>query len=1164
MNNVIRAVFATASLLLCHGSSAANLFREPLTIHGLGLLGERWQRAISGDFTGDGRPDLAGHTGSNPSNAIIIIPAAAGGTFGPAISTPVPHIIHAATGDIDGDGKLDLVGAGVFRIMAFLGNGDGTFRQGGVVEDTKIDPEQVAVGDFTGDGKVDAAVITWTWSSAGLMLFPGDGAGRFGAAVTTPLPSPYGVNGLHAGDVNGDGVDDIVTGGGGHFVLLGGRSGLTWITTVPARSGPLALGDLNDDGILDAAVIEQIGGESTTLRLLTGNGDGSFTSASEHSVATGTDVAIEDTTGDGRPDVLVLGPVISILRARGPGIFDPPSFSRGYSGRFATADFDTDGRCDVIAFAQPTTRFMKSNGDGMVGPPDRAWRTHPRVFPQLPRPGLAMDMSGDGVPDLITTATEGDVASLSVLLNDRTGGMSQPVLTPIGGELGSFAAGFLDAGTRPDVVVLSGTSARSFLGSSDGSFTPGPVTPIATDEETVTVTLADVTGDGKADLLLGSTFYPGIGNGAFGAARSSGLDIRVTGDLNGDGIADAVGWDSSGSIKVAINDGTGAFTATLLPPARAFPERVADFNGDGKADIFATARNEVYVYRGRGDGTFDQPVVTWVDSMSIDAGPTADLDGDGHLDIVAGSTLLLGHGDGRFHDMYKIDFAGYPAVGDFDGNGKPDVAMFGAGVVWITFNGLAPEPSLTTSTTLTSNLSSSRYAQEVGFASRTVGGGAPVEGTVVLSAGGVPFALLGSVFRVDGAHARVSRATPVGSYAVSATYTGNFMYRPSTATVQHSVQRATTALTIAPITPVSFTGKIQLSTTVTRARLSYLPGPANPIPVIRSGGKVLAAEWLDGRVAVISTLAAGLNSGTHTLELELAGDDNYEPATASAAVTIHKVDSTIEYTHPPQVPQPGPVAFDVEVRSHAPNGPSTGAVRVSVNGNPATSVKLVDQHARFSLPLNAGSHIVTFAYDGDRNHHPVSRSVVVPVAAPWGTPQAVSTWYDGNNLYIHWTPLNGATRYRLYVRTSFSGPWTTLETSLSWFHHFVDYPETAMYAVAARNAAGTWTPVSEPKLFTSALFTDDPVLARVTAIKTEHVVQLRAAVNAVRAFAGLTPVVFAEQPVVRAAHIAELRTALSQARSAIGMPVTFTDPALTARTSVIRAVHLQELRNGTR
>jgi hypothetical protein len=47
-------------------------------------------------------------------------------------------------------------------------------------------------------------------------------------------------------------------------------------------------------------------------------------------------------------------------------------------------------------------------------------------------------------------------------------------------------------------------------------------------------------------------------------------------------------------------------------------------------------------------------------------------------------------------------------------------------------------------------------------------------------------------------------------------------------------------------------------------------------------------------------------------------------------------------------------------------------------------------------------------------------------------------------------------------------------------------------------------------------------------------------------------------------HFAELRTVISDVRRSIGMPVTFTDPVLTARTSIIRAVHIEELRNATR
>ena len=1163
MNNVLRAALAATALLVCPIVSGANLFREPLPVDvGFVPPSPLQVSLVTADFTGDGRPDLlnlqwAGTVPGEDLWDLVVVPADGTGPFAAPIRSRGARMHHLAAADVDGDGKQDLVGALPFQLLVFLGNGNGTFRAGSVLEDTTIDPQHLVIGDFTGDGKRDAAVITWgRFESSTLAVFPGDGSGSFGARLSTTVP-PIGITELRAGDLNGDGADDIVTGGTANLVLLGGPSGLTWTDSIPGFAGPVAIGNLNDDDALDAAVFAR-----NTLSLFAGNGNGGFTLLLEHTVPNALALAITDMTGDGRPEVLSLGPVVTILRARGAGVFDPPRFAHGVVtpggvGSFVADDFDGDGKGDLVAHPVAATHasFLKGKGDGTLLP-DRVWRTHPRVFADFPRPGVAADVTGDGRADVITTATEDGVHSLAVLRNDGTGELGKPILTPLPAANGNFTVGLLDAGSRPDVLMISGGSARVYFGNADGTFTAGPVTPLAGFDESLA--LADVTGDGQADLLTASTIYPGTDGGVFGAPRSAGISMRVTGDLNGDGVADAAGFEGSSHIQIGINDGTGNFAVTLLPRGEAQPKLIADFTGDGKADIFATTFSEAWVYPGRGDGTFDPPAVTLAVPMFPEVWKTADFDGDGNLDILAGTTLLLGHGDGRFHDMFRIG-TGYADTGDFDGDGRPDIALFGAGVVRVMLNGLAPEPTAATATTVVSTESSTTYGAEVTFLSRTTGGITPVRGTVVLSAAGVPFALItADTFEpgnVGSVLAGVSRATPVGSYAVTATFTGNSRYQPSSGSVPLTVNRAPSELRIGAPFPVTYPGKVFFQVEPLRLQLPYLPGPVHQTPVVRSGDEELAVEWSTNGHGAIS----GLEAGTHPLTIELAGDDNYEPATATTTATVEKRGVMIEVTVTPEKPEAGPVTFDVVVD---PLG--TGTVNVLVDGNGAGEVTLNGGRAQFTTPLAAGTRLVTFEYSGDANHLAVTRTVPVAVHAPWGTPLVIETSFDGSAVFIRWTPVSGATSYRLFVRTVGSQPWAPIDLAVPWTSRQFASARTEMYAVAARNAAGTWTPMSAPKLFTAVLFTDDPVMARVTRIKGEHISQLRTAANAVRKFAGLTPFTFTLHPVVQAVHVAELRTAISEARSALGMPVTFTDPVLTARTSVIRAVHIQELRNAVR
>ena len=96
-------------------------------------------------------------------------------------------------------------------------------------------------------------------------------------------------------------------------------------------------------------------------------------------------------------------------------------------------------------------------------------------------------------------------------------------------------------------------------------------------------------------------------------------------------------------------------------------------------------------------------------------------------------------------------------------------------------------------------------------------------------------------------------------------------------------------------------------------------------------------------------------------------------------------------------------------------------------------------------------------------------------------------------------------------------------------------------------------------------FTDDPLTAGVTRAKAQHVVELRQAVDAMRAVAGLPqaqltdPILVSFMTPVRAAHVNEVRTYLEEAAAGLGYAkATYTDPNL-GGSSVVRAVHIEEL-----
>ena len=106
--------------------------------------------------------------------------------------------------------------------------------------------------------------------------------------------------------------------------------------------------------------------------------------------------------------------------------------------------------------------------------------------------------------------------------------------------------------------------------------------------------------------------------------------------------------------------------------------------------------------------------------------------------------------------------------------------------------------------------------------------------------------------------------------------------------------------------------------------------------------------------------------------------------------------------------------------------------------------------------------------------------------------------------------------------------------------------------------------------YLSTVFTDDPLVARVTTSKGQHVIELRQAVDALRAVAGLAPAPWTDptlspfSTIIRADHIKDLRRYLEEAATGLGYPaVSYTDPSLDAG-SVIKLAHIEELRRRIR
>src|SRR5450631_2851047 len=156
------------------------------------------------------------------------------------LSAPAPDTnsstVAVATGDFNGDGKLDTVNLDSgSRLNVIMGNGDGTFQTPITlnIAASNFFPEAIAVGDFNGDHLLDVAVwaTNSTTTSTQVNIYLGNGAGGFtvGGVYNAPSSNIFdpGPNSIGAADVSGDGKLDLVglTQYNGVYVFLGNGDG---------------------------------------------------------------------------------------------------------------------------------------------------------------------------------------------------------------------------------------------------------------------------------------------------------------------------------------------------------------------------------------------------------------------------------------------------------------------------------------------------------------------------------------------------------------------------------------------------------------------------------------------------------------------------------------------------------------------------------------------------------------------------------------------------------------------------------------------------------------------------------------------------------------------------------------------------------------------------
>lgn len=665
--------------------------------------------AVLRDFNNDGIQDLAVTTYEGTVEIRLGRPQ---GSFAGPIVVELPGKLAAlAAGDLDNDHDIDLI---VLRqdkqlVTSLVNDGRGGFHIAANAA-TPPEPVDVLLCQAMGDANLDLVVSAL--GSPELGVCPGKGDCSF--HVPTMLPIPPGVNMVAtvAGDLTGDGRDDlVVVDSDGDMIWLypGSAMGFAPYHGFAVGDAPVAaaIGDVNRDGRADL-LVANLGDRSVSVMLCNGELPELFTTHVLPVEGAPGRLAVGDVTGDGFADLAVplFGEfAISLFPGRADGTLDRQVqlVAGGMPTRLMIGDVDRDGRTDLLA----TGGTFGKIGIWRARPPFglTGALAHPTGLGEAPFVAVA-DYDADGRSEIAVAGAHSHLVALLRMVDEtkpfpRLESIAQ---IDVGRPVFQLTKGDLNHDGKLDLLV-SGVGGLRVLAnrSTPGAPAfevlpvqpPGVLFPATAPFEVVPI---DLEGDGRLDLVVADS-----GADQVLVLRSlndwfeydwQAIRLPVDGmpgglavaDFTGDGYVDiAVSRYEAGRITILANDGYGAFQGLTELPSGAGPIylRTADFDANGWADLVVSAVND-------GEVRVWFSTVNGFRMLALPAGsrPTAllarDFNADGRPDILVGTLsgaefrLLLGDGRGGFPRVQLLP-GSYRAVSaevaDLTGDGKHELII---------------------------------------------------------------------------------------------------------------------------------------------------------------------------------------------------------------------------------------------------------------------------------------------------------------------------------------------------------------------------------------------------------------------------------------------------------------------------------------------------------
>jgi len=315
------------------------------------------------------------------------------------------------TGDLDGDGAIDVVTTGAETIV-FLNNGNRAVTTPGISLGPDSGGSALAVLEWNGDGSPDIAVGGLNGGS--VEIFVNDGSGGFNSAASLQDGGTANVNDLLAVDADGNGISELLVTGSGGTALLA-RTVEGGIDVAPLTTGAgrdLAIADLDQDGDQDFIVVAAA---NRRVELVYNAGDGSAAGISSLELGSVANVSASDLNGDGAVDLLLgidgddmNAPQNRVLYQQASGEFSTGQvFGASPVTALVPGDIDADGWTDIVAINAAGVHQL------YLGSQDGSFSLAPeQIVSAGMQRGILTDFNSDESLDLILVGSNAGVLEI--------------------------------------------------------------------------------------------------------------------------------------------------------------------------------------------------------------------------------------------------------------------------------------------------------------------------------------------------------------------------------------------------------------------------------------------------------------------------------------------------------------------------------------------------------------------------------------------------------------------------------------------------------------------------------------------------------------------------------------------------------------------------------